>query len=509
MRAAVLYLRSSKDRAAVSIATQRQALLDLAKSKNLTVLAEYVDAVESGKDEDRPAYQRMLGDLGRRGRAWSHILAYDTSRIARRRFIAQALGHEAAKVGVSILYARVPEVDPITTVILESVLQAMDEVHSLMSREKGLAGMAENVRRGFRAGGRAPIGYKLEAVATGVVREGQPVTKSRLVVDPAAPPIAAYLRGRAAGKHGSALARELGLAITRSALVDVEWNALTYAGHTVWNMRGDGGRRRPRAQWQVQHGTHEALITEDEAEAILARREAPRPTRMRDAGYLLAGLVRTPAGKPWHGSNGRYATARGSIAAPDLEEAVLDHLARDFSPPALLDAIAACCREMQEGLQDRGELEASRAALGDIEKRLARITRLLAETSAQRPLLAQLETLEKERQGAAERVLRAEDAYEQVRQLEAVREEDLRPLAATLGEGLREMDRDALREILVDMVDRIEIDPNTRQGRLFYRVSTDSVASPRGHDAINEIIVPGPWMRVARRTPGPRPTASR
>ena len=49
---------------------------------------------------------------------------------------------EASNKDTDIIFAKVPEVDPISQVILDSVLQAMDEVHSLMSREKGLAGMA-------------------------------------------------------------------------------------------------------------------------------------------------------------------------------------------------------------------------------------------------------------------------------------------------------------------------------------------------------------------------------
>jgi hypothetical protein len=79
-----------------------------------------------------------------------------------------------------VLYRTVPETDPITEMLLRSILQAMDEWHSLTSRRKGLAGMAENVRKGYRAGGRAPLGYRLEQVSTGAIRDGQPVLKSRL-----------------------------------------------------------------------------------------------------------------------------------------------------------------------------------------------------------------------------------------------------------------------------------------------------------------------------------------
>jgi DNA invertase Pin-like site-specific DNA recombinase len=115
----------------------------------------------------------MLRELKARERTWSAILIYDTSRIGRRRYIAEAFRHECKKLGVEIIFAKVPEVDPISQVILDSVLQAMDEVHSLMSREKGLAGMAENVRQGFRAGGRAPYGYRLISIDTGQIRDGQ------------------------------------------------------------------------------------------------------------------------------------------------------------------------------------------------------------------------------------------------------------------------------------------------------------------------------------------------
>ena len=72
------------------------------------------------------------------------------------------------------------ESDPIADMVIVGVMEEFDELHSLMSKEKGLAGMAENVRQGFRAGGRAPKGYQLVKIPTGTIREGEAVTKSRL-----------------------------------------------------------------------------------------------------------------------------------------------------------------------------------------------------------------------------------------------------------------------------------------------------------------------------------------
>lgn len=160
----------------------------------------------------------------------------------------------------------------------------MDQVHSFMSREKGLAGMAENVRQGFRAGGRAPFGYQLEYISTGTIREGEPVKKSKLLPDDNAPKIDTYLKGRAQGLMGTHLAEKLGLDLARTSLNGIEWNALTYAGHTVWNVHNEktddgykgGVKHRPRSEWLMQRDTHHPLITDAEAEAILQRLKSGR-----------------------------------------------------------------------------------------------------------------------------------------------------------------------------------------------------------------------------------------
>jgi len=72
---AALYLRSSKDRSDVSIDAQRRELIALAKDKGLSVVVEFSDAVESGKDDNRPGFQSLLSALKHRERTWSHLLA--------------------------------------------------------------------------------------------------------------------------------------------------------------------------------------------------------------------------------------------------------------------------------------------------------------------------------------------------------------------------------------------------------------------------------------------------
>ncbi|MFZ6676078.1 hypothetical protein [Undibacterium sp. Xuan67W] len=57
-----------------------------------------------------------------------------------------------------------------------------------------------------------------------------------------------------------------GLKIPDSTLISIEWNALTHAEHTVWNVHNErtedgyvnGAKRRPREDWLIQKNTHEA-----------------------------------------------------------------------------------------------------------------------------------------------------------------------------------------------------------------------------------------------------------
>ena len=60
-------------------------------------------------------------------------------------------------------------------------------------------------------------------------------------------------------------------------MIGIEWNALTYAEYTVWNVRNETiegkykGRvkRKPRKDWMITKNTHPPLITEEDAEIIL------------------------------------------------------------------------------------------------------------------------------------------------------------------------------------------------------------------------------------------------
>ena len=517
---ACCYLRSSKDRHDLSLDAQRRALHEHAIGLGLIVVAEFADAVESGKDDDRPGFQDLLRALKDPARAWSVILALDTSRIARRRHLALIFEHEAEKAAVRVIYKSVPDTDPITGMLLRSILQAMDEWHSLTSKAKGLAGMAESIRQGWRAGGQAPRGYRLEHQPTGTLRDGQPVMRSKLVPGPDAEAVAAYLRARAAGKTRTLASQLSGMT---GSLNDLEWQALTYAGHTTWGMHHEhrpggyigGIKRKPRADWHLTRNTHPALITDQEAETILARLEARAGLRNRagDRVYLLAGLLLDPQSQPYTGDskNGQtfYRQGRGHrISGRIIEGAVLDQVFADLAAPETIKLIAQAMRAQSAPQGKPRDLPALKRKLGTLDGKIARLVDLIATDLDAAPAYRRsIATMEAERLAISDEIDQAATDSQQARLVAAWTHADVERLLAGLKNALEadlEEERiKAARDSLAALVEKIVLDLDSRTWEIHYKFNGGiNVASPRGSPA-----APVCWSRKKLTLPPRRMVA--
>lgn len=482
---AVAYLRSSKDRADVSISAQRQELEALAITRNLSVVHWYEDAVQSGSKEDRPAFSELISAIKNPSRGWSTLLVLDTSRIARGRYIAQAFKHECRRRGVELIIAKVPETDPVSTVILEAVLEAMDEVHSIMSREKGLAGMRENVRRGWRAGGRAPWGYQLEQETSGAVRDGRPVMKTKLILNADADKARAFLADRAAGIPRVEAMRRHRVELSATTLIDIEWNALVYAGHTVWNrhtskkQRGQGkAKRRNRAEWVIQRDTHPALISEAQAEAILAQIQSSdigrkvSEAKSMSGRYLLSGLLVASDGRPWVGAGIHYRlkpTATGvrgkRVPREAVEQGLIARIRHDLQNGDLVQRITDAAR--QSAIQPN-RAAPIKAEIEKLERRKQRAALLSLDDDgdtyvrAVRDITQQIDALRHE----AEAVEKEDRATEVVRTV----------TPAAVREAIFGIDND--QAMVRALVRRVVLDPDLN-ARIEYGLS---MASPRQSD---------------------------
>ena len=489
---AVTYLRSSKDRSDVSIDAQRRALHELARARSLAIVGEFADAVESGKDDDRPGFQQLLAALRDPARTWQTVLALDTSRVARRRALSLIFEeHECAKRGVRVIYKSIPDSDPMTEMLLRSILQAMDEWHSLNSKAKGLAGMAENVRQGFRAGGRAPRGYRLEYTSTGAIRDGSPVLKSKLIVGDDAPQVAAYLRARAAGEPRGRVLSRLRFDWPVTSLVGMEWQALTYAGHTAWGIHNErnggayntGTKRKPRKDWLVTRSTHEPLITDDEAEAILKQveRGQERRTRATAREYLLAGLLVTPEGQQWHGDSGEgYRLGKGRrIAAARVDDAVLGQIATDWSSDAAIKRATTAVRALVP--VDHKRMATNEKQLKTLTDRIGRLIDIMATVENPAPYQRRIAEMEAERAALVDELSRQHAQADLEKTSLQISEADVRVALRGLLDDLRDKAcRVAeLRTALASQIDRVVLDPVTERCVIHYRLTTGVNLAPQ------------------------------
>ena len=514
---AALYLRSSKDRSDVSIDSQRRELRELANKKGLLITQEFADVVESAKSENRPQFQKLITDLESPSRNWDTVLMIDHSRLSRQPYVGHLFRYECQKKGVDVVFSSMPELDPISKIIMDNVLDAFAVVHSIMSKQKGLAGMAENVRRGYRAGGRAPRGYRLQTIHTGAIREGQEVTKSTLVTAGDAQLVKRYLAARAKRVPRAQLKQELSLPWAAGSLVDMEWNALTYAGHTVWNVRNEtlpgggykgGTKRKPRAEWMVQESTHEALITAQEAETILTSLEnsSHRKTRARSSDYLLTGILITPDGDHWHGETnrgkkyyrfkpGKGGTGKGKTVDQELiESTVIRQVMKELQSKRAAKALAAAARKATQAQQEDPAADL-RKQEQSLARQISKLMDIVVQVENSGPVLAKVDELEANRLAISTEVSRVDQERQASQALAGITPEQVQVILRNMADQLADATRDRIKGLLRNIVEAVRLDPDSLDCQIKLKVGAgrrDIMASPRG-------VVPIPALQWVKR----------
>ena len=410
---AALYLRSSKDRHDVSVESQQRELAEFAQKEGSAIVEEFIDKVESAKTDNRPGFQAMITEAKTKECRFEIIYCYDTSRFARRQYHAQMYKHLLKKRGIEIRYLKLPRTETILDPIIESLMEAFDEFHSQKSKIDGLRGMRENIKQGWRAGGRAILGYQLEKHVVGM-RDGQPITKSKLVPDPKYfKLIQAYMKGRARNESRKALIKILELDVSYNSLIYLEESALTFAGHSVWNRHNEyveggyigGNKYKDRSEWVIKRDTHEAMITEEEANTILSIREKGRVNRKRYSvnNYLLSCLLKCSCGANLDGDSGYYRChnrcgTRG-IKKETLEQAVTKVLFEEFLSK---ENIIQLKKAVEDEIKQRHKgnhhlLMQMEKELQDTESEINNLVKILPQMEHKRSLLERLDVLESSR----------------------------------------------------------------------------------------------------------------
>ena len=185
----VVYARySSHNQNEQSIEGQLEYCRNYAKQHNYKIIDEYIDRAQSGTNDDRPQFLKMINDSSKK--LFEGVLVYQLDRFARNRYDSAIYKRTLKKNGVRVFSARENINDDASGVLMESVLEGMAEYFSVELGQKVKRGMKINADNLYYNGGTIPLGYKLVEVDSNITdANGRIVKKKRYAIDEDTAPV--------------------------------------------------------------------------------------------------------------------------------------------------------------------------------------------------------------------------------------------------------------------------------------------------------------------------------
>ena len=281
-----LYCRISLDdggdNESMSISNQKSMLRDFAEKNGMFQYEYYVDDGYTGRNFNRPAFQRMIADIeaGKVG----CVITKDLSRLGRN-YIAAGSYIEIFFPKHNVRYIAVTDgVDSLTRQEMDITpfKNILNDMYSRDISKKVLAGRMARSRQGKFCGGRPPFGLMRD-----------PQDRGHLILDPETAPIIRKIYDYALDGMGSMrISKRLmeeKIPITH-VRANTEFGANYYSwgvtrichilrnpfykgAHLVCRTHQKGIRSNtydiiPRDQWEVIEGCHEAIVTPEEWQRV-------------------------------------------------------------------------------------------------------------------------------------------------------------------------------------------------------------------------------------------------
>ncbi len=159
---AVIYARYSSDnQREESIEGQIRECTAFAEKNGITILRHYIDRAFSAKTDNRPEFQNMIKDSGKK--LFDAILVWKLDRFARNRYDSARYKAALKKNGVKVVSATENISDGAEGILLESMLEGMAEYYSADLSEKVIRGMTENALKCKYNGGGLTLGYTIDS----------------------------------------------------------------------------------------------------------------------------------------------------------------------------------------------------------------------------------------------------------------------------------------------------------------------------------------------------------
>lgn len=271
----VIYARySSANQREESIEQQIAECRSFAETNGITVTEIYADAAQTGRNEKRTAYQKLLRDA-KKG-TFRYILAYKSSRIARNMFNALQFENEMERRGIEVLYAKEEFGNNAAG---RFALRTMMNVNQFYSENMG-----EDVKRALDDNARQ---CKMNSVPPYGYRKGE---DGRFALDEETAPIAREIFERvAAGEEYASIIRDLNHRGLRTRQGN-EWKRTSFSGilpnerYTGVYLYGDV---------RIENGMPAIIGKElfDEVQRVMKERGKVKGRHNPNSEYLLTGKI--------------------------------------------------------------------------------------------------------------------------------------------------------------------------------------------------------------------------
>ena len=157
---AVIYARYSDDnQREESIEGQLRECYEYAKRHGIEVIAEYIDRAMTGRNDNRPDFQRMIKESD--SKAFDLIIVWKLDRFARDKYDSALYKGMLLKKGIRVVSAAESIPEGAEGVLLESLLEGLAQYYSMDLSIKTKRGMKENALKRKWNGGHVPIGYRV------------------------------------------------------------------------------------------------------------------------------------------------------------------------------------------------------------------------------------------------------------------------------------------------------------------------------------------------------------
>jgi len=154
---------SSNNQREESIEEQLLKIQEYAERNNIEIINQYTDFAKSGSKnvEKREAFMTMINDIEKGEIKVDYVIVYCLSRFMRNIYESAIYKKKLKDRNIRLISVTENLSDNPESIILESVLDAVNEYYSLNLSRETMRGLMFNAKQGLNAGGFAPLGYKI------------------------------------------------------------------------------------------------------------------------------------------------------------------------------------------------------------------------------------------------------------------------------------------------------------------------------------------------------------